>query len=141
MDPILYWNEVVNEADRTTHTTLAASEARAQGPCGSSRAYAIVHLAMHDAYFSIIPGKYNTYLEGLPAVPPDADADAADAAVAAAAHATLSALYPTQKAFFDASARCGGPGGGSGRRGRPCLRTGGRGSHPRPARGRSRSQR
>jgi len=100
----LYWNEVVNEADRTTHTTLAASEARAQGPCGSSRAYAIVHLAMHDAYFSIIPGKYNTYLEGLPAVPPDADADAdaADAAVAAAAHATLSALYPTQKAFFDA---------------------------------------
>ena len=99
MDPILFWNEVVNEADRTTHTTGAPSEVRSQGPCGSSRAYSIVHLAMHDAYFSINPGKYDTYLEDLPAVPPGADADAA---VAAAAHATLSALYPTQKAFFDA---------------------------------------
>lgn len=53
MDPILYWNDVVNEADRTTHTTGAVEERGAQGPCGSSRAYAIVHLAMHDAYFGI----------------------------------------------------------------------------------------
>ncbi|MCA1671583.1 MAG: hypothetical protein LC799_05080 [Actinobacteria bacterium] len=97
-DAILYWNEVVNEADRTTHTTLAGQEAGSQGPCGSSRAYAIVHLAMHDAYFSINT-KYDTYLADLPPVPPGADPDAA---VAAAAHATLSALYPTQKAFFDA---------------------------------------
>ena len=70
MDPILFWNEVVNEADRKTHTTGAPSEVRSQGPCGSSRAYPIVHLAMHDAYFSINPGKYDTYLEDLPAVPP-----------------------------------------------------------------------
>ncbi|MGH3979777.1 MAG: hypothetical protein ACRDRZ_12380 [Pseudonocardiaceae bacterium] len=97
-DAILYWNEVVNEADRTTHTEGAAAEARSQGPCGSSRAYAIVHLAMHDAYFSINP-KYSTYLANLPPVPAGADADAA---IAAAAHATLSALYPTQKKFFDA---------------------------------------
>lgn len=62
MDPILFWNEVVNEADRTTHTTGAPSEVRSQGPCGSSRAYSIVHLAMHDAYFSINPGKYDTYV-------------------------------------------------------------------------------
>jgi vanadium chloroperoxidase len=98
VDSILYWNEVVNEADRTTHTTGEMKEAKAQGPCGSSRAYAIVHLAMHDAYFSINP-KYPTYLAGLPPVPAGADADAA---IAAAAHATLSALYPTQKAYFDA---------------------------------------
>ena len=43
MDPILYWNEVVNEADRTTHTTLPMEERGSRGPCGSSRAYAIVH--------------------------------------------------------------------------------------------------
>ena len=61
MDSILYWNEVVNEADRTTHTTLAPSEVGVQGPVGSSRAYAIVHLAMHDAYFGIDP-QYSTYL-------------------------------------------------------------------------------
>ena len=65
MDPILFWNEVVNEADRKTHTTGAPSEVRSQGPCGSSRAYSIVHLAMHDAYFGINPGKYDTYLEGM----------------------------------------------------------------------------
>ncbi len=69
-----------------------------RGPCGSSRAYAIVHLAMHDAYFSI-NGKYEPYLDGLPTPEPDADVDSA---VAAAAHATLSALYPAQRAFFDA---------------------------------------
>ncbi|MDQ3153091.1 MAG: chloroperoxidase [Actinomycetota bacterium] len=98
-DPVLYWNEVATEADRTTHTTLAPSEAGVQGPVGSSRALAIVHLAMHDAYFSINPKPHGTYLANLPAVPSNADADSA---IAAAAHATLSALYPTQQAFFDA---------------------------------------
>jgi len=107
----LYWNEVVNEADRTTHTTGAASEVGSRGPCGSSRAYAIVHLAMHDAYFSI-NGKYVPYLDGLPMPKPGANADSA---VAAAAHATLSALYPAQKAYFDARhAAAGLPGDQSG---------------------------
>jgi len=100
VDAILYWNEVATEADRTTHTTGAPSEAGAQGPAGSSRALAIVHLAMHDAYFGINSG-YEPYLgkKDLPPVPSGADAVAA---IAAAAHATLSALYPQQKAFFDA---------------------------------------
>ncbi len=95
MDPILYWNEVVNEADRTTHSMRLPEEAGSQGPCGSSRAYAIVHLAMHDAYFSINPKPHGTYLANLqPPLKPSADTDSA---IAAAAHATLSALYPTQK--------------------------------------------
>jgi vanadium chloroperoxidase len=99
VDPILYWNEVATEADRMTHTTGDPREVGAQGPAGSSRALAIVHLAMHDAYFGINPG-YEPYLgTGLPTAPAGADADAA---IAAAAHATLSALYPTQKAFLDA---------------------------------------
>jgi hypothetical protein len=100
VDPILYWNEIVNEADRTTHTTGAPSEARSQGPCGSSRAYAMMHLAMHDAYFSINSKPHGTYLANLQPQP-KSGADT-DSAIAAAAHATLSVLYPTQKAFFDA---------------------------------------
>jgi hypothetical protein len=97
MDPILYWNDVATEADRTAHTTVAPTEPH--GPAGSSRALAIVHLAMHDAYFGINPG-FAPYLgAGLPAVPAGADPEAA---IAGAAHAVLSALYPAQKAFFDA---------------------------------------
>ena len=77
----------------------------------SSRAYAIVHLAMHDAHFGIDP-QYSTYLADLPGPKPGADVDSA---IAAAAHATLSALYPEQQAFFDARhAAAGLPGGQSG---------------------------
>ncbi len=111
MDAILYWNEVAIEADRTTHTTLAPSEVGVQGPVGSSRALAIVHLAMHDAYFGINT-KYPPYLANLPVPQPGADTDWA---IAGAAHATLSALYPAQQAFFDARhATQGLPGGQSG---------------------------
>ncbi len=102
VDPILYWNEVAIEADRTTHTTGDPTEAGARGPAGSSRALAIVHLAMHDAYFGINTGDYEPYLgTGLPTAPV-ADVNAVNAAIAAAAHSTLSALYPAQKAFFNA---------------------------------------
>jgi membrane-associated phospholipid phosphatase len=100
MDPILYWNQVAAEADRTTHTTLPPSELGVRGGPGGARANAMVHLAMHDAYFGINAGQYEPYLgDDLPVVSASADADAA---VASAAHATLSALYPTQKAVFDA---------------------------------------
>jgi hypothetical protein len=111
-DSILYWNEVATEADRTTHTTVAPSEAGVQGPAGSSRALAIVHLDIHDACFSINPKPHGTYLANLPAVPSGADGNSA---IAGAAHATLSALYPTQQAFFDARHAAEGlPGGQSG---------------------------
>jgi hypothetical protein len=78
---------------------LAATEAGAQGPCGSSRAYAIIHLAMHDAYFGIHKNVHPTYLSGVAG--PAAGANS-DAAIAAAAHTTLAALYPAQRPFFDA---------------------------------------
>jgi hypothetical protein len=106
MDPILYWNDVAKEADRTTHTTRPPSEAGVRGGPGGARAAAIVHLAMHDAYFGINTGQFEPYLgKDLPKAPGHADADAA---VAAAAHATLSALYPSQKAFFDAQHEAAG---------------------------------
>ncbi len=66
----------------------------------SSRALAIVHLAMYDAFAGVSgnPDPLTPYLPGLPPALPGA---ARNAAVAAAAHATLSKLFPSQKAFFD----------------------------------------
>ena len=97
MDSILYWNDVALEANRVSHTDGSKEQ---NGPTLSSRALAIVHLAMYDAYAGAIkdPAKLPPYLLNLPV--PAAGASP-DAAVAAAAHATLSKLYPTQKAFFD----------------------------------------
>jgi hypothetical protein len=100
MDPILYWNGVALESDRVSHTD--GKDIGTLGPSLSTRALAIVHLAMYDAYAAVIdkPAELPRYLNkpGLPVPMPGASPDAA---VAAAAHATLSALYPSQKAFFD----------------------------------------
>lgn len=100
MDPILYWNEVALEANRVSHTNGKNEQT---GPTLSSRALAIVHLAMYDAYAGVrrnplTPVNLSPYLPGLPDPDPNASADAA---VAAAAHATLSSLFPSQKSFFD----------------------------------------
>lgn len=100
MDPILYWNEVALEANRVSHTNGKNEQT---GPTLSSRALAIVHLAMYDAYAGvrgnpITPVNLSPYLPGLPDPKPGASLDAA---VAAAAHATLSSLFPSQKAYFD----------------------------------------
>lgn len=100
MDPILYWNEVALEANRVSHSNGKNEQT---GPTLSSRALAIVHLAMYDAYAGVrgnpvAPVNLSPYLPGLPNPAPGASADAA---VAAAAHATLSQLFPSQKPFFD----------------------------------------
>jgi vanadium chloroperoxidase len=98
MDVVTYWNDVVQECDKVAHTNPHPSEAGSRGPAGSSRAFAIVHLAIHDAYFGIAKAAHGTYLAALPQ--PAAGASP-DAAVAAAAHATLSKLYPNQKPALD----------------------------------------
>lgn len=107
MDPILYWNDVALECNRKDFTDPPPGKDKPEpeqgGPTLSSRALAIVHLAMYDAYAgtSGYPANLPAYL-GLPA-PAGAplSADLRAAAVAAAAHATLSALYTRQKAFLD----------------------------------------
>lgn len=107
MDPILYWNDVAIECNRMDFTNVPTGEVRPKpeqgGPTLSSRALAIVHLAMYDAYAgaSGYPATMPAYL-GLPA-PAGAplSADLRAAAVAAAAHATLGALYTRQKPFLD----------------------------------------
>ncbi|MBW4705923.1 MULTISPECIES: vanadium-dependent haloperoxidase [unclassified Micromonospora] len=99
MDPIMYWNEVALEADRVTHTTGDPTEAGARGPLGSSRALAITHLAMHDAFFGIVGGQEPYLGNRLPTPPTGGDVAAA---VAGAARTTLSALYPAQRDHFAA---------------------------------------
>ena len=113
-DAILYWNAVALEANRVSHTNGLGEQT---GPTLSARALAIVHLAMHDAFAGILndPTQLPPYLLGTP--PPEAGASA-DVAVAAAAYATLSALFPGQKAFFGqewARADLSGPGFNEGR--------------------------
>ena len=97
MDPILLWNEVALEANRVSHTNGKNEQT---GPTLSSRALAIVHLAMYDAYAGVINDA--TKLPRYISTPPSPGGSASpDAAVAAAAHKTLSELFPSQKPFFD----------------------------------------
>lgn len=95
-DPILLWNQVALDANRVSHTIAKKEQT---GPTSSSRALAIVHLAMYDAYAGVdTAAALPPYLAGLPAAGPGATTAAA---VAAAAHATLSDLFPSQKPYFD----------------------------------------
>jgi hypothetical protein len=70
---------------------MAASVAAAQGPLPQMRTLAIVHVTMSDAVHAIVGG-VQTYM--LHADPPDGAS--AEAAAIAAAHATLTALFPAQ---------------------------------------------
>src|SRR4051812_2643946 len=94
-DPILFWNEVALEANRVSHTNGKNEQT---GPALSSRALAIVHLAMYDAYAGVIKDTTNLapYIGGIPA-PPGASSDAA---VAAAAPQNFLKFFPRQKTLF-----------------------------------------
>lgn len=101
MDSILFWNAVALEADRVAHSDPGRREQN--GPTLSSRALAIVHLAMYDAYAGIIGGLgFPRYLS--PAPPPVGTSE--KDAVAGAAYRTLIGLYPAQTEFFNAQLSC-----------------------------------
>jgi len=119
MDHILYWNNVALEANRRDFSNVPGTDKPSPeqgGPTLSSRALAIVHLAMYDAHAGVIN---SAALPRYLAAPPNPAAGAnAAAAVAAAAHACLSALFPRQKPHFDAAhlaAGLSGPGLAEGR--------------------------
>jgi hypothetical protein len=99
-DSILFWNAAALEADRVSHSDPDKREQN--GPTLSSRALAIVHLAMYDAYAGVVGAQ--RYFNPLPPLPP-AGTSAPDA-VAGAAYTTLAALYKTQREFFDAQLNC-----------------------------------
>lgn len=109
-NPILFWNAVVLEANRLDHTGSMEGENQA-GPPKSSRAVAIVHLAMHDAYFGVagvaaIPGPSTPAKRLYLTTPPSyAGGDSPvrrSAAVSGAAATALVTLYSNQRIFIDA---------------------------------------
>ncbi|QDU27101.1 Bifunctional hemolysin/adenylate cyclase precursor [Anatilimnocola aggregata] len=87
-DAVLTWNEYLHEVVRTDNAQM--------GPTRSSRAYAMVHLAIYDAVNAIDHG-HTPYL-----LTEQASSTASiDAAVAAAASAVIKELYPEKSALVD----------------------------------------
>jgi hypothetical protein len=95
MDSILFWNDVSLEAVARDFTGMPP-EREQDGPTRTSRALAIVHLAMYDAFNSIAK-VFTPYLSSLPVPPASASQEAA---IGEAAFVTLSNLYPNQFKHF-----------------------------------------
>ena len=102
MDHILYWNSIALEANKRDFSNVPGTEKPSPeqgGPTLSSRALAIIHLAMYDAHAGVVNNPaLPRYLTVVPSPAPGANPAAA---VATAAHACLTALYPRQKPHFD----------------------------------------
>jgi hypothetical protein len=99
-DAMHHWNHVAIDSAGLDHTPVPAGDPRIfgeqLGPGRSSRAMAIVHIAVFDAV-NAIAKRYRSYT-GIPDAPAGASMDAA---IAQAAHDTLVAMYPSQKAHCD----------------------------------------
>ena len=94
VDPIMDWNAVAIEVNRLSYSGGVVNDQ--PGPTRSSRALAIVHVAMFDAWNSI-HRTYNPYLVTAPNFTNASDV----AAVSQAARDTLVAMYPHQQALID----------------------------------------
>ncbi len=93
---LAFWAEAAMRANAVDHAPPIGVREQL-GPTRSSRAFAIVHIAIYDAINAIFkryPG-YSGYLAAF------ADSSV-DAAIAQAAHDTLVYLYPHQASRFDA---------------------------------------
>ena len=92
LDSLHRWNRIANDASGFDH-----GNARQQlGPGRSSRALAMVHIALFDV-INALGGNYESYM----GVQPPRGALSIDAAIAQAAHDTLIALFPAQAATLD----------------------------------------
>jgi membrane-associated phospholipid phosphatase len=100
-DAVVRWNRIACDASGLDHTPVAPRENRAfgeqLGPGRSSRAMAIVQIAVFDAMNAVVRG-HRSYT-GLPPAPRSASVDAA---IAQAARDTLVVLFPSQASQFDA---------------------------------------
>ena len=100
LDVLRHWNDIAIDASGLDHTPVAPGETRIfgeqLGPGRASRAMAIVHIAIFDAV-NAIAGRYQPYTSVAPASAPTS----MQAAIAQAAHDTLAAVFPSQRASFD----------------------------------------
>ncbi len=94
------WNQVAMDANAIDHTPPAPGESRMfgeqLGPARTSRAFAIIHIAIFEAV-NAIAGGYQSYT-GLARAWSDTSMEAA---VAQAAHDALAAMFPSQTTRFD----------------------------------------
>src|SRR6478752_955298 len=101
LDSLHRWNTIALNATGLDHTPVAPGENRVfgeqLGPGRSSRAMAIVHIAMFDALDAVVGG-YTSYSGTQAARGPMS----VDAAISQAARDTLAAMFPSQTATFDA---------------------------------------
>ncbi len=101
-DSVRRWNTIAINASGLDHTPVALGESRSfgeqLGPCRSSRAMAIVHIAIFDAVNAVMGGHESYTHVQAPQGPVSLDA-----AISQAAHDTLTALFPSQAPSFDAS--------------------------------------
>lgn len=107
MDTVLYWNSVLLEVSRRDFTSGMPNGQQA-GPIGTSRAMAIVHLAIHDTVaYSTSGGANAAYLAkkgtAPPVIPSPASAVQMDDRVGGAAVAALKAMYPAYAKFINDS--------------------------------------
>src|SRR5262245_16405742 len=105
---LLFWNEVALKANARDHARVAPLKPEQGGPLRTARAFAIVQIAVFDAYNAIVGG-YESYTDpDLILGNADLEADrgrgsdrrraSVDAAIAQAAGDTLKTLYPSQAA-------------------------------------------
>lgn len=99
-DAVHVWNRIAVDCSGLDHTAVAPGEHRVfgeqLGPGRASCAMAITHIAMFDAVNAVVGG-YVSY-SGLA---PARSGTSLEAAVAQAAHDTLVASFPSQKAILD----------------------------------------
>src|SRR5207237_3129325 len=97
---ILRWNHVAMDANAIDHTPPPPGDPRVfgeqLGPARTSRAFAIIHIAMFEAV-NAIAGGYQSYT----GLEPASSDTSVEAAVAQAAHDTLAAMFPSQTMRFD----------------------------------------
>jgi hypothetical protein len=100
VDRVHHWNRIAIDSSGLDHTPVRDGEDRVfgeqLGPGRAARAMAIVHVAIFDAVNSIAR-RYRSFT-GIPDAPRHASMDAA---IGQAAHDTLAAMFPSQKAVCD----------------------------------------
>lgn len=108
MNSALFWNSVLLECSRRDFTR-AYPNGQQPGPIRTSRAMAIVHLAIHDAvaFKSGVPLAAYLNKKSIPHTVGAPPAGSVDEVVAGAAVTTLKAMYPKYTAYIDDS--YGGP--------------------------------
>jgi membrane-associated phospholipid phosphatase len=99
MNQVMYWNSVLLEASRRDHSQGYANTQQA-GPTRTSRAMAIVHLAIHDA-IAYLQKPNAAYLHkiGQPPIANPGGINREDA-IDGAAFRSLTAMYPAYADYF-----------------------------------------